>query len=197
MATTAPDVAPTGEYHLQRKVGLRGMTFVSLGSIIGSGWLFGALGAATPSRRRRLAADLDHRRDRARTARARARRAWLDVPGIRRHRAVPVHGLRRTWRLRRRLDGVDPGGDDRADRGRGIAESPRGQVPDWLPRVHHHRDADPGRSSLGPALHGVLHDRQHPGREVAGRDEQHRDDLEAADPDHDHLRAAVHLVPQR
>ena len=47
MATTsAPDVAPTGEHHLQRKVGLRGMTLVSLGSIIGSGWLFGALGAA-------------------------------------------------------------------------------------------------------------------------------------------------------
>jgi len=47
LATTAPDVKPTGEYHLQRKVGLRGMTLVSLGSIIGSGWLFGALGAAT------------------------------------------------------------------------------------------------------------------------------------------------------
>ena len=47
MATTAPDVAPQGEYHLHRKVGLRGMTLVSLGSIIGSGWLFGALGAAS------------------------------------------------------------------------------------------------------------------------------------------------------
>ncbi len=47
MATTAPDVASQGEHHLQRKVGLRGMTLVSLGSIIGSGWLFGALGAAT------------------------------------------------------------------------------------------------------------------------------------------------------
>ncbi len=47
MATTAPDVAPQGEHHLQRKVGLRGMTLVSLGSIIGSGWLFGALGAAS------------------------------------------------------------------------------------------------------------------------------------------------------
>ena len=46
MATTAPPAA-TGEYHLHRKVGLRGMTLVSLGSIIGSGWLFGALGAAT------------------------------------------------------------------------------------------------------------------------------------------------------
>ena len=49
MATTAGETAaaPTGEYHLHRKVGLRGMTLVSLGSIIGSGWLFGALGAAT------------------------------------------------------------------------------------------------------------------------------------------------------
>jgi amino acid transporter len=47
MAATAPGAASTGEHHLQRKVGLRGMTLVSLGSIIGSGWLFGALGAAT------------------------------------------------------------------------------------------------------------------------------------------------------
>jgi amino acid transporter len=49
MATTtpAPGVAPEAEHHLQRKVGLRGMTLVSLGSIIGSGWLFGALGAAS------------------------------------------------------------------------------------------------------------------------------------------------------
>src|ERR1700760_501345 len=47
MATSATPGASTGEYHLQRKVGLRGMTLVSLGSIIGSGWLFGALGAAT------------------------------------------------------------------------------------------------------------------------------------------------------
>jgi amino acid transporter len=49
MATSAPGATsetPTGEYHLHRKVGLRGMTLVSLGSIIGSGWLFGALGAA-------------------------------------------------------------------------------------------------------------------------------------------------------
>jgi amino acid transporter len=46
MAATAPGAASTGENHLHRKVGLRGMTLVSLGSIIGSGWLFGALGAA-------------------------------------------------------------------------------------------------------------------------------------------------------
>jgi len=47
MATTAPGVVPEVENHLHRKVGLRGMTLVSLGSIIGSGWLFGALGAAS------------------------------------------------------------------------------------------------------------------------------------------------------
>lgn len=49
MAATAPDVAPapTGEYHLHRKVGLRPLTLISLGSIIGSGWLLGALHAAS------------------------------------------------------------------------------------------------------------------------------------------------------
>jgi amino acid transporter len=46
MATSAPGAAPTGEYHLQRKVGLRALTMVSIGSIIGSGWLLGALHAS-------------------------------------------------------------------------------------------------------------------------------------------------------
>jgi len=49
LATNAPDVASpgaTGEYHLHRKVGLRALTMVSLGSIIGSGWLLGALTAS-------------------------------------------------------------------------------------------------------------------------------------------------------
>jgi len=43
---TSTSVGQQEEHHLHRKVGLRGMTLVSLGSIIGSGWLFGALGAA-------------------------------------------------------------------------------------------------------------------------------------------------------
>jgi amino acid transporter len=34
------------EGELKRDVGLRGLTMISLGSIIGSGWLLGALGAA-------------------------------------------------------------------------------------------------------------------------------------------------------
>jgi amino acid transporter len=43
----APSAAGFGEGHLRRDVGLRGLTLLSLGSIIGSGWLLGALGAAT------------------------------------------------------------------------------------------------------------------------------------------------------
>jgi amino acid transporter len=46
MATSTDAAAVGQEHHLHRKVGLRGLTLVSLGSIIGSGWLFGALGAA-------------------------------------------------------------------------------------------------------------------------------------------------------
>ncbi len=45
-AAPAPGASPTGEYHLHRKVGLRALTMVSLGSIIGSGWLLGALHAS-------------------------------------------------------------------------------------------------------------------------------------------------------
>ncbi len=49
MATTSPGTRPTGageEHQLRRAVGLRGLTMISLGSIIGSGWLLGALTAA-------------------------------------------------------------------------------------------------------------------------------------------------------
>jgi amino acid transporter len=46
MATTSTSVGQQGEYHLHRKVGLRPLTLISLGSIIGSGWLLGALTAA-------------------------------------------------------------------------------------------------------------------------------------------------------
>jgi amino acid transporter len=46
MAATAPGVGPTGENHLHRKVGLRPLTMISIGSIIGSGWLLGALTAS-------------------------------------------------------------------------------------------------------------------------------------------------------
>jgi len=51
MASVSEDVlvAPPElfEGELKRDVGLRGLTMISLGSIIGSGWLLGALGAAT------------------------------------------------------------------------------------------------------------------------------------------------------
>lgn len=44
-ATSAPGGGPAGHL-LRRDVGLIGLTFISLGSIIGSGWLLGALTAA-------------------------------------------------------------------------------------------------------------------------------------------------------
>jgi amino acid transporter len=44
MATAQPSVAP--ENQMKRAVGLRGLTLISLGSIIGSGWLLGALNAS-------------------------------------------------------------------------------------------------------------------------------------------------------
>lgn len=44
MTSTAS--SDTQSYHLKRDIGLVGLTFVSLGSIIGSGWLLGALNGA-------------------------------------------------------------------------------------------------------------------------------------------------------
>src|SRR4051812_16423057 len=47
MATSATvEQGPERAGHLQRSVGFYGLMFVSLGSIIGSGWLLGALNAA-------------------------------------------------------------------------------------------------------------------------------------------------------
>jgi amino acid transporter len=46
MTTAQPDVDSAHEHHLKRAVGLRGLTMISLGSIIGSGWLLGALTAS-------------------------------------------------------------------------------------------------------------------------------------------------------
>ena len=48
MAKTSPGTTTTasGENHLHRAIGLRGLTLISLGTMIGSGWLLGALTAA-------------------------------------------------------------------------------------------------------------------------------------------------------
>jgi amino acid transporter len=46
MATPTGITVSPGENHLRRAVGLRGLTLISLGSIIGSGWLLGALTAS-------------------------------------------------------------------------------------------------------------------------------------------------------
>jgi amino acid transporter len=47
MATNVGGTTPSASGHLSRDVGFWGLMFVSLGSIIGSGWLLGALTAAT------------------------------------------------------------------------------------------------------------------------------------------------------
>jgi amino acid transporter len=46
MAAAESGVVPASEHQLKRAVGLRGLTLISLGSIIGSGWLLGALTAS-------------------------------------------------------------------------------------------------------------------------------------------------------
>jgi hypothetical protein len=43
VAVRARGIARTPSSRFQREVGLTGLMFASLGSIIGSGWLFGAL----------------------------------------------------------------------------------------------------------------------------------------------------------
>ncbi|PZS09458.1 MAG: APC family permease, partial [Chloroflexi bacterium] len=43
---TGVNAAPIGERKMRRDIGLVGLMFVSVGSIIGSGWLFGALNAS-------------------------------------------------------------------------------------------------------------------------------------------------------
>jgi len=47
MATTVNHTSHGPDGHLSRDIGFWGLMFVSLGSIIGSGWLLGALTAAT------------------------------------------------------------------------------------------------------------------------------------------------------
>ena len=44
--TTSAGVPTTGSRRLRRDVGMVGLLFASVGSIIGSGWLFGALNAS-------------------------------------------------------------------------------------------------------------------------------------------------------
>jgi amino acid transporter len=46
MAAAGSGVVPASEHQLKRAVNLRGLTLISLGSIIGSGWLLGALTAS-------------------------------------------------------------------------------------------------------------------------------------------------------
>src|SRR6476659_11314155 len=47
MSATQEQEQQAGDPNLKRHVGIVGLLFASVGSIIGSGWLFGALNAAT------------------------------------------------------------------------------------------------------------------------------------------------------
>src|SRR3954452_10182372 len=47
MSTVTKDASQQEQHQLRRHVGVVGLLFASVGSIIGSGWLFGALDAST------------------------------------------------------------------------------------------------------------------------------------------------------
>ena len=99
MATESVAATPTApsDVGLKREMGLIGATWASETSIIGSGWLFGALyrlagrGADRP-------AGLGHRRRRGHLPGPGARRTGRDVPGLRRHGAIPAPGVRQRGR---------------------------------------------------------------------------------------------------
>jgi len=91
MATTTNGPRPGPSGHLSRDVGFWGLMFVSLGSIIGSGWLLGALTAPAPDP------------------------TILRLPGRRRHRALPPIRVRAAGGFHRGLDGVAAGGHYRPD----------------------------------------------------------------------------------
>ena len=145
---------------LMREVGLIGLIWASVGSIIGSGWLFGAqkgLIAAGPAAIISwiIGGVHDH------GARPDPRRARRHVPGLRRHRPLPALRVRRRRRRVVRLVLVAAGRDRRADRGVGddhlrpalLASRTAGST--RRRRAHHHRpdrrrdpDGAPDRDQL-------------------------------------------------
>ena len=116
MAEATSLIATEDSSSLERTIGFWGLTFVSLGSIIGSGWLLGALGAATvagPAVAHLVGGRGHHHRH----ARLHSRRARHRIPGRGRHGALPLLRVRRAGRLHRRLDGLAPSRRRRTDRG--------------------------------------------------------------------------------
>ena len=181
---------------LRRDIGLLGLLFVSLGSIIGAGWLFGALYASSlagPGRRHLLGA----RRRRGDAPRIDSRGARRDVPGGGRQRAVPAIRLRELDRLHEWLDRVSRRRDRGADHGRGHAP-----VHVELHLLAHDRlgrpaGADrPGLLRRGSAAPALLHDQRH-GRALARRHQHARGLLEAPGSGRDGCRADRDLRAHR
>ena len=95
-----PDSATSDSDHpedetsgLKRHIGRTGLLFAGVGSIIGSGWLFGAL-ERLERRRARRDHLVGHRRGHDPADRPRLRRARHDVPAVRRRGALPALRLR-------------------------------------------------------------------------------------------------------
>ena len=119
--TAAPGTAPEAVLDsdgMERNVGFLGLLWASEGSIIGSGWLFGALDRGLD--RRTVG---DHRVvrrvvDRDRPG-ARARGARRPLPRVRRNEPLPALRVREPGRRHLRMVLLSAGGQRRADRGSG------------------------------------------------------------------------------
>ena len=191
-------IAPSEIFHgeLKRDVGLRGLTMISLGSIIGSGWLLGALGAAKSAGPASLLSwilagailgilALVH---------AELGAAYPLSGGTARFPFLgfgALGGFTGGWMAWIQAVTIAP------DRGRGGAH---------LPRVHltapgfraRQRNADRLGDRGRRGRHGLVHLHQRDGRPLAGRVEQHHDDLEARGADaHDHRAADRQLHRQQ
>ena len=96
----------SNESAIRREVGAIALMFTGLGSIIGSGWLFGAWRAAQLGRPG-CGLCLDHRCGGDLVRRVHLCRARRHVPGVRRRGALRALFARLAGRFRRRLGGLD------------------------------------------------------------------------------------------
>ena len=146
-----PEHAQLDAEGLDRGVSFIGLLWASETSIIGSGWLFGALGAAViagPVGDPRLGPRVGHHP----RAGARARRAGRAVPGQRRDQPLPALRVRQLRRRDVRLGLLPAGGQRRADRGPGRHPVPldRPLGPELL-----HVSTDAGLAGGHPARLGL------------------------------------------